>query len=188
MNTSLDNFRLWYSRVLSVLSKDGDAGFVILMTAFPLLERYLREKSGVHEGNLRRDLGQSFYTHLRVIFPALIDNVQAENFWQVYRNGILHHVTLSQQNQRGVRMPNGWLSGSADMITVDSLGDFWVHPAKFSQKVVEMIEADFGTFEGASSVNHPFPSIHTTGPHTSSVTPPIAPPGTGCAFPNPPAP
>ena len=184
MPTSLDNFRLWYSRVLTELSRDGDAGFVILMTAFPLLERYLREKSGVHEGNL----GQSFYTQLRVIFPAPIDNVQAEQFWQVYRNGILHQVTLSQQNRKGVRMPDGWLSGSADMITVDSSGDFWVHPAKFAKKVVDVIEADFGTFEGASSVNHPFPSIHTHGPHTSSVKPPIAPLVTGLAFPNPPAP
>ena len=53
-NIHHDNFRAWFSKILEGLYSVQDAGFPILMISFPLLERYLREKSGVHEGNLLR--------------------------------------------------------------------------------------------------------------------------------------
>jgi hypothetical protein len=155
MPENLDNFKRWYSRVLESLYKDEHAGFVILMTVFPLLERYLREKSGVHEGNLT----SMFYKELCQIFPVLTDESTACNFWQVYRNGLLHQVALSQQKKGGGQMPKGWLSSEVKMIRIESPGVFWVNPANFARKVVETIESDFSTFEACSSVNHPLPEV-----------------------------
>ncbi|MEE8329333.1 MAG: hypothetical protein V3R54_05325, partial [Thermodesulfovibrionia bacterium] len=94
MNKNLDNFRVWYSKILEALYLKENAGFVILMISFPLLERYLREKSGVHEGNLN----DSFHSELQTIFPVLTSQEIAKQFWHVYRNGLLHQVTLSQKN------------------------------------------------------------------------------------------
>src|SRR5665213_484930 len=119
MPTHLHNFRCWYSGILDSLYTNGNAGFVILMVAFPLLERYLREMSGVNEG----ELTDRFYDELRRVFPVIPDNSIARQFWQVYRNGLLHQVTLSQQNRRGLRMPEGWLSGNVAAITIDASGD-----------------------------------------------------------------
>ncbi len=62
MDNNLNNFRSWYSNILHDLYSKQDAGFIILMISFPLLERYLREKSGVHEGNLT----DSFYSELQM--------------------------------------------------------------------------------------------------------------------------
>jgi hypothetical protein len=90
MSKHLDNFKCWYADILERLYTNGEAGFVILMITLPLLERYLREKSGVNEG----DLIDPFYVQLRRVFPALPDNTAARNFWQVYRNLIINHVTL----------------------------------------------------------------------------------------------
>src|SRR5260370_33667137 len=98
MSTHVHNFKYWYSDILNRLYANGNAGFVILMIAFPLLERYLREKSGVHEAYLT----DPFYDELRRVFPVLPDNAVAGQFWQVYRNGLLHQVTLSQQNRKGL--------------------------------------------------------------------------------------
>jgi hypothetical protein len=174
MSIHVRNFKCWYSDILNGLDANGNAGFVILMVAFPLLERYLREKSGVHEG----DLTDPFYDELRHVFPALPDNAVARQFWQVYRNGLLHQVTLSQQNRQGLQMPDGWLSSHVDALTIDASGDFWVHPAKFAKTVIQMIETDFTTFEGQHSVSHPLPVVHVTSSGTSSVQlPPVPPTG-----------
>ncbi len=175
MPTHIQNFKRWYSDILDGLYANGDAGFVILMVAFPLLERYLREKSGVHE----QDLTDAFYDELRRVFPVLPDNTVARQFWQVYRNGLLHQVTLSQQNRRGVQMPDGWLSGNVASLTIDAAGDFWVHPAEFAKTVILTIDGDFTTFDGQHSVNHPFPVIHATTHDTHSVQLPPVPPPTG---------
>lgn len=165
MPINVENFNLWYKQFLTELSKNGDAGFVILMTAFPLLERYLRQKSGVFEG----DLNQSFYSQLRIVFPVFRNNDEAKEFWHIYRNGLLHQVALSQRNRHGINMHAAWLSNNADTLIIDTNGDFWVNPAKFARKVVETIEGDFSTFEALNSTNHPFPEIDASGYHTSSV-------------------
>src|SRR3989338_816269 len=94
-NIHHDNFRAWYSIILEGLYSNQDAGFPILMISFPLLERYLREKSGVHEGNLN----DSFYSELQNIIPALTSLDLAKQFWHVYRNGLLNQVTLSRQDR-----------------------------------------------------------------------------------------
>lgn len=161
MTKHADNFKLWFSEPLNTLYANPHAGFAILMVTIPLLERYLREKSFVYEGE---KLGDPFYDELRHIFPTLPDNTVARDFWHVYRNGLLHQGTLSQRNRRGLRMPDGWVSRRSQAVEIDRDGDFSVHPAEFAKTVIRAIEADFSTFEGPHSFNHPLPVGHITGP------------------------
>ncbi|MCR4286894.1 MAG: hypothetical protein NUW09_02650 [Deltaproteobacteria bacterium] len=164
-NTHLDNFRAWYTQILEGLYSKQDAGFAILMISFPLLERYLREKSGVHEGKLNG----LFYSELQKIIPALTSIESATQFWQVYRNGLLHQVTLSRKDHKGIEMPIGWLHQDADLLSLDTGGGFKVHPVKFSKKVIDVIEKDFGVFEGPNSPNHPLPKEDFITSGTSSM-------------------
>lgn len=155
MDCHKKNFEVWYKAILEGLYSNRNAGFVILMVAFPLLERYLREKSGVHE----EDLNNSFYKELVAVFPELTSQNYACHFWQVYRNGLLHQVTVSQKNRKGIKMPDGWVSNDVAAVSKDSNGDFWLHPAEFAKRVINTIEKDFHTFEGPHSVDHPLPQV-----------------------------
>ena len=49
MNDNFANFSRWFKEPLLELQQDSGAGFIIVMTSLTLLERYLREKSGVCE-------------------------------------------------------------------------------------------------------------------------------------------
>jgi len=153
-------FRDWFVSVLDDLYANGNAGFAILIIVFPLLERYLREKSGIHEDSISNN---SFYVELRKIFPEFINDPAAKNFWEAYRHGLLHQVTISLINRKGVKLPSGWLSNDADTIEVDKAGNFCVHPAKFGKRVIETIEKDFETFEGKHSLAHPLPGVFDIG-------------------------
>ena len=63
-----DEFEAWFTQVLRSLYPNRDAGFAIVITAFPPLERYLRQKTGVGSGNIR---DPKFYDALLQIFPEL---------------------------------------------------------------------------------------------------------------------
>jgi len=156
MNCHKKNFDVWYKAILEDLYSNRNAGFVILMVAFPLLERYLREKSGVHDENLNN----SFYNELSSVFPELKSAKDANYFWNVYRNGLLHQVTFSQKNRQGIKMPDGWVSNDVTTISIDNNGNFWVHPSEFAKRIIDTIEKDFSTFEGQNSPNYPLPSVH----------------------------
>ncbi len=157
MDCHKKNFEDWYKAILEGLYSNPNAGFVILMVAFPLLERYLREKSGVHEGS-RND---SFHKELAAVFPELKSQKDPPHFWQVYRNGLLHQVTFSKRkNRQGIKLPDGWVSNKGAAVSIDSNGDFWVHPSQFAKRVIDTIEKDFPTFEGQHSPDHPLPSVH----------------------------
>src|SRR5207249_8734898 len=95
MNNNLHNYECWFKGVVRHLYNDVNAGFAILMIAIPLLERYLRQKSGAFEG----DLNDAFYREFLAVFPSLANISEAKDFWQVYRNGLLHQVTLSRANR-----------------------------------------------------------------------------------------
>jgi hypothetical protein len=97
MDCHKKNFEVWYKAILEGLYSNRNAGFVILMVAFPLLERYLREKSGLHDGAA---------------------------------------------------------------VSLDSNGDFWVHPSNFAKRVIDTIEKDFATFEAQHSPGYPLPTVH----------------------------
>jgi hypothetical protein len=156
MMTHRENFKAWYVDVLNGLYPLRDAGFVILMIAFPLLERYLRQKLQLPPQAILQD---SFYDELTKLLPQLPDRTTAKNFWQVYRNGILHEVTLSRQNRSGSQMPVGWLSHDKPIVSIESDGSFWIHPVLFSQHVVQTIEADFSVFEGTAASQSPLPRV-----------------------------
>ncbi len=149
MVTDFENFKSWYADPLLTLYPDRNLGFVILMVAFPLLERYLRHKSGLtHKDNLN----DGFMDELCKMFPDSLDNCTvAKEFWSIYRNGILHQVTLSRVNPKGTVMRDGGLSHDIDSaISVES-GNFLVHPVHFSKEVLHKIENDFATFERGST-------------------------------------
>jgi hypothetical protein len=157
MSDSRENFDAWFVNVLESLYPRREAGFVILMIAFPLLERYLRQRVGLPAEDDR--LTTNFYDELRKLFPKLRDSDQARAFWQIYRNGLLHQGTFSQK-----RIIYGLASHDiSDTIYIDqNKGIFCVHPVLFARQVLEQIRNDFATYEGASSVA---PPLSTVGPY-----------------------
>ncbi len=157
MATDFENFKSWYSEILTKLYPNRDSGFSILMIVFPILERYLRHKNGLgHKENLT----DGCMAELRNIFPALPTIEVALKFWNVFRNGILHQVTLSRENRSGTLMPEGWLSHDIDTaISIEPDGRFLIHPVNFSKQIVEKIESDFATFEKGSAFSTKLPKV-----------------------------
>jgi hypothetical protein len=143
MSTSREHFDSWFVNVLESLYPTRDAGFVMLMTAFPLLERYLQQRARIPAENEK--LNENFYNELCRLFPKLRDTRQARDFWQVYRNGVLHQGTFSQR-----RVSYGAASHDIpESIYIDeNKGIFIVHPVLFAKQVLENIVNDFATFEG----------------------------------------
>ena len=161
-DTNLKNFKSWYSDILNELYPERQSGFVVLMVTFPLLERYLRHKTGL---NHKDTLNEGFMDGLCVIFPVLHDRQTTKEFWNVYRNGILHQVSLARENRKSELMPVGWLSHDIhSAISVESDGSFLIHPVLFSKHVVTVIENDFTTFEfgRAHTVKLPMENFHPT--------------------------
>jgi hypothetical protein len=153
--TAQQDFKEWYIDILRVLSETPNAGFSIVMITLALLERYLREKSGVREGTLN----DSFYSELLRAFPELPDGTAAEEFWQVYRNGLLHQVAPSLCNRRGDVMPLSGLRDIVDPVEVTAQGHFWVNPVKFAERAVDVIRKDFDVFLGKHSPHHPLSTV-----------------------------
>ena len=156
MSIHRTNFGAWYKAVLDRLYPHRDAGFAILLIAFPLLERYLRQKTGLTSD---QNLSDSFFDELTQLFPTLKTNATARNFWQIYRNGLLHEITLSRQARSGATMPTGWISHDKPLITIESDGSMWINPVEFAQLVVTAIDADFATFEGTSPASARLPTV-----------------------------
>jgi len=143
---NLQNFQLWFKRILENLYNDPHSGFPILMITFPLLERYLREKSGSYEDKLN----DKFHAELITMFPELKDTITSEKFWKIYRNGILHQATLREVD----KTIHGCITNQYSDIRVDNGGMIYINPAGFSKKVITAIEKDFKTFIAAHSMNH----------------------------------
>ncbi len=146
MTTSRDEFRKWFAEVLHALYSQREAGFVILMVSFPLLERYLRQKAGLRPED---DLVDGFYDELLRVFPELPTRTDGRRFWNVYRHGLLHQVAFSPRKRDGSSLPNGWISHDiVKVLQIESDGSLFLHPVLVSQRVVGAIDADFGAFEG----------------------------------------
>jgi hypothetical protein len=155
MDDARERFREWFADVLRILPTLRGAGFASVMVAIPLLERYLRELSGVHETSL----DDRFYSALVGAFPLLKTNKTARRFWKVYRHGLLHQVAFSTAGSKAGQESLGGLSDNCEAIEVTPQGHFWVNPKKFTAAVVELIEANFETFLGAHSPNHQFATV-----------------------------
>ena len=156
MNTHRKNFEAWYVDVLKSMYPYQDAGFAILMITFPLLERYLRQKTGLSP---QGRLNEKFYCELMKVFMEIPDHQTAQKFWQVFRNGILHEVTMPNQNRSGEQMPIGLLSYEKPEISIDADGRFWINPRLFSAHVVQIIEEDFPVFEGEENSPSRLPKV-----------------------------
>ena len=169
MSTHRANFDAWYKAVLDRLYPDRDAGFAILLIAFPLLERYLRRKVGLTSD---LNLSDPFFDELAQLFPSLKTGTTAKDFWQIYRNGLLHEITLSRQRRSGTSMPVGWDSHDKPLITIESDGSIWINPVEFAQTVVATIDANFAMFEGTSPASTRLPTVKLQpAPTSGSVTP-----------------
>jgi hypothetical protein len=167
--TNLANFRAWYVAILEALYPHRAAGFAIMMIAFPLLERYLRQRSGL---TVHANLSDPFYDQLIALFPELRERAVAKQFWQVYRNGLLHEVTMSVQDRSRNAMPAGSLTHDVPGLSRGSDGSFFVHPVDFAKRVVQIIEQDFATFEATTSAGT-LPTITVDRPGIESSTRPI---------------
>lgn len=160
MNDNEKNFRSWFVDTLDVLRTNGNSGFIFTLITFPLLERYLREKSGAGES---RDLPVQFFDELAVLFPDIAS--KRFDFWHSYRNGLLHQAAFSKTKlrQQGiVVMPTASLSGSDPRpVYYDSASDgFFLNPIMFYETVVARILSDFTTFEGGNSPSHNLPTVN----------------------------
>jgi hypothetical protein len=169
MATNHENFHAWYVEILATLYPHRNAGFAIVMIVFPLFERYLRQRVRL---TVQAPLNDVFFDELIGLFPELKDRVTAKQFWQVYRNGLLHEVTMSLQDRSQNQMPVGSLSHDVPGLSRESDGSFFVHPVDFAKRVVQIIEADFSVFEGTASVG-PLPSVKAYAPGIESSTVPF---------------
>jgi hypothetical protein len=149
------NFRDWYVNILNDLYKNRNASLAIMLIVLPLLERYLREKSGTHEDNPLKD---KFYNEFQDIFPEIIDIKTTIYFWGAFRHGLLHQAASSSKDYRGIKVPHGGLSNVVNTIVIID-GNIWVNPRMFAQRIIARIESDFSTFEGIHNEKHILPIV-----------------------------
>ena len=161
MTTSEANFRNWFVTSLAPLRTNGDAGFIFVLTAFPLLERYLRRKSSCPEG---QDLTPAFFTNLGSLFTDIAG--YEREFWNCYRNGLLHQVTFSRakfDKRKGiwVTLPEAGLSGydPRPVYFLPSQAQFYLNPISFFDAIVSAILGDFATYEGIPNTHYNLPSL-----------------------------
>ena len=148
MATTRDYFNEWFRDVLRDLYKDSRAGFVVVITTLALLERYLRNKSGLSP---KDKLTKRFWTEFHTLFPQIPDANVAKAFWHVSRNGLLHQATFNMKTERGDVSEVGLNDSGPDIEyrTTGAALRFMISPTKFSSKIINTIENDFATFEGS---------------------------------------
>jgi hypothetical protein len=149
MGTTQDYFNDWFRDVLRDFCGDPRAGFVVVITSLALLERYLRNNSGL---SAQEKLTKPrFWTEFRTLFPQIPDDDTAKAFWHVSRNGLLHQATFNIKTKTG-DVPQVGLNDSGPDIECRRTGAnfcFMISPTKFSAKILNAIENDFKTFEGS---------------------------------------
>jgi len=136
--TDIKNFKSWFESILETLYDKEEAGFAVLMIAFPLLERYLREKSQNESDKLK----PNFYNELKSIFSELSNDKDARMFWNNFRHGILHQSVHKK----------GSLDRNINMISINN-NTFTINPINFSKKVVNTILNDFDTYIANTGVS-----------------------------------
>jgi hypothetical protein len=153
-----ENFRKWFVDALDPLRSKGDAGFIFAFVSLPLLERYLRQKSGAGEA-IR--LPPQFFVELGKLFPEIAG--REDRMWHCYRNSLLHQAAFSQQKRRQgiVVVLNAALSGHDQRpIYYDISGDcFYMNPEEFFDRVTNTILGDFATYLGSLSPAHRLPRL-----------------------------
>ena len=148
MKIQRQQFEDWYKKILESMFPKQEAGFAILMIAFPLLERYIRVKTLTSSDNM---FTAECYRALLQVLPELGTVPEAEKFWQIFRNGILHEVSLSGKKRSGTVMPIGTLSQNTAIVKIDS-SSHWINPQLFAKRVIQTIENDFINFEDPNGI------------------------------------
>jgi len=165
MTDNMNNFVRWFKKPLSQLYTNSDAGFIVLMATLPLIERYLRQKSGDHE---KPTLTTNFFRAFIDLFPSVKNIGNAKKVWNLFRHGLLHQGTIKIRTKAGDTVLAVGVHGDANEIEISGYSStgltVTVSPSKFSEKVIAAIERDFSTFEAPNSPNHPLPTIE---PNTS---------------------
>jgi hypothetical protein len=158
MGSSLEKFTKWYIDPITPLRDNPDAGFIIMMIAFPLLERYLRKKLHLSE---RDKLSAPFHNELYCLFPEFGTVEHATQFWDIHRNGILHQTTPSEKFIPAT--PTGYSHEVKGPIEETLTGMFLIPPSTFIDRVLNTILGDFSTYEGGTSS----PSLPLVQPYTT---------------------
>jgi len=155
-------FKEWWARPIEELAPNAHNGFALLALSLPILERFLREKSGLGE---ERVLDNSFYNELRALLPDLSSNDIARRFWRAYRHGLLHQATFSLKADSGAATPSVWINPKQPEVVCHdpAKGSFTVNARKFSETVLATIRTEFSTFVGGASANHPLPEVRPPG-------------------------
>ena len=130
---SRDNFEAWFGTPLQRLMRDRNSGLAVAMVAFPLLERYLKQKSQ-SEANK-----PPFNRALLDVLPELQTVKHANLFWAIYRHGLLHNLSPL----RGTH----WLSHDKPIVEVQEDGRVWLNPNLFAKRVLDVVRNDFEVFE-----------------------------------------
>jgi hypothetical protein len=145
MASNLENFKSWYVDVLESLYCNREAGFIIMMIAFPLIERYFRQKLQTNKLNNPR-----FHQAIVNLFPELSTIEKAKEFWDVHRHGFLHRITFETTafEKTGQSSPSAISHDKPDAIVVDEIQGTVINPVKFSKRVIRTILADFSIYEG----------------------------------------
>ena len=144
MSDDQQNFTKWFKNPIKELQKNVNAGFIVVTVSLPLLERYLRQKTGIFEAG---NLDDRFCNEFLNLFPSPGDIKTVRAFWEIYRHGLLHQAAL--KTKTGI-IEAGLHNAAQDLeIAYNQKGwVFTVSPVKFSDKVIETIDNDFPTFEG----------------------------------------
>lgn len=154
VNENLRNFRRWYKKAIILLQGHRAFGYPLLCISLPLLERYLRQKSGIYQ---RSSLNNQFYGQFLKLFPEIRNIDEAKDFWVSYRHGLLHQAA---PKMRGPGSRRAAVSHDYCLIRRDDRRNlFIINPKKFSSRVVDIIENDFSTYEGTGSFDHPLPKL-----------------------------
>jgi hypothetical protein len=162
MATAESDFRKWFVESLEPLRGNGNAGFIFVFVAFPLLERYLRRKSGCPDG---QNLTEDFFKHLRLLFNDIAGN--EHEFWDCYRNGLLHQATFPQaklDKRTGIwtSLPNAGISGydPRPVYFLQETKQFFLNPVTFFDVVTKAILDDFETYEKSATTHYSLPSLY----------------------------
>jgi hypothetical protein len=160
MTNSQAEFRKWLVDSLSPLRSNGDTGFIFLLVAIPILERYLRRKSRCSDG---QELNEAFFKELSKFLGVI--SGRERDFWNCYRNGLLHHVTFAQakwmrKEKEWSGLPKAGISGhdSRPVYFDQAKNEFYVNPTAFFDVVTTAVLADFATYESEGVTRYSLPS------------------------------
>jgi hypothetical protein len=156
MTNSQADFRKWFVDSLSPLRPSGDTGFIFLLVAIPILERYLRRKSRCPDG---QELNEAFFNELSKFLGEI--SGRERDFWSCYRNGLLHHVTFAQakwmkKEKEWRELPKAAISGHdpRPVYFDQAKNEFYVNPIAFFDLLTIAVLADFATYESDGDIRY----------------------------------